>query len=112
MSFQHHDVAEHWSQMTVIEQLANIGSEVGRALTWQEKGNHEYQDLAFWRALELLDLTIQCHTDSPATLTELTRLKETLGDYFKGENLYKSSPELWNRYFYYFNYRAAILRGR
>ena len=39
-------------------------------------------------------------------LGELLRLKEVLGDYFMGENQYKSSAENLNRYFYPFNYAA------
>ena len=34
-----------------MEQLANMGSEVERALNWKGKGNIEYTTLAFERAL-------------------------------------------------------------
>ena len=39
--------------------MANVGSEVERALNWQAKGNKEYSRLAFERALELLDFTTE-----------------------------------------------------
>lgn len=111
MSFQHAQAAQTWSQMSLVEQLANVGSEVSRALIWKEKKHQQYQDLSFWRAIELLDFTIECHVHSPSTLRELTRLKEVLGDFFVGENHYSSTPDLWRRYFYSFTYRAAVLRG-
>lgn len=95
-----------WNKLTLIEQLANVGSEVERTITWRNK-NKEYSKMAFFRALELLELTI----DDPKNLTrlqELTRVYEALGDYFMGENEYKSSDELWKKYFYGFSYLARI----
>jgi len=46
--------------LTLCEQMANIGSEVSRALKWMEKGNPEYSRKAAARALELLELGIDC----------------------------------------------------
>src|SRR3989344_411372 len=47
---------ERWHALSLADQLGNIGSEVGRARTWQGK-----DEKSFWgavsRALELLDLT-------------------------------------------------------
>ncbi len=38
MSYQHKDLAAgRWSQLSLIEQMANIGSEVERALNWRIK---------------------------------------------------------------------------
>ena len=56
---QHKDLAiARWGTLTLMEQLANIGSEVIRATNWQKKGNTEYATLAFYRALELTDCTL------------------------------------------------------
>ena len=59
MNFQHKELAAgKWNKLTLLEQLANIGSEVIRAINWRKKGNKEYSILAFERALELFDLTV------------------------------------------------------
>jgi len=87
------------------EQMANIGSEVSRALSWREKGNAEYSRNAALRALELLDLSLAC-AETFARLKELARLRETVVDYFFGDNEYASSENLWRSYFDHFNYAA------
>ena len=97
--------------MTIVEQLANVGSEVERAISWKKKGNPEYSQTAFFRALELLDLSLQA-TKIGSRLKELARLRETLVDYFFGENTWKSSDQLWHTYFYAFTYAAAINRQK
>ncbi|OGF20340.1 hypothetical protein A2Y83_04990, partial [Candidatus Falkowbacteria bacterium RBG_13_39_14] len=79
------------------------GSEIERTIKWKKKGNKELSDNAFARALELLSLSIDDEKNKNR-LKELTRLYEVLGDYFFGDNLYKSSDELWRKYFYGFNY--------
>jgi len=50
---------ERWASMTLAEQMANIGSEVGRSAKWLSKGKQVMADGAFLRALDLIDLTIQ-----------------------------------------------------
>lgn len=50
---------ERWSEMPLVEQMANIGSEVGRTRKWTEKGNALMAESAFLRALDLIDATIR-----------------------------------------------------
>lgn len=50
---------ERWSEMPLVEQMANIGSEVGRTRKWAEKGNSRMAESAFLRALDLIDATIR-----------------------------------------------------
>lgn len=110
MNYQHKQLASGgWQKLSCVEQLANIGSEVERAIKWREKGNKELGKNAFWRALELLGLSIDDKKNMPR-LKELTRLYEVLVDYFDGDNIYKSSDTLWRKYFYGFNYLAQINR--
>lgn len=110
MMIQHSNLANGaWQELTFFEQMANTGSEVFRAINWQEKKNHKYSDLAFERALELLSLTI----DDPKNkhgLKELTRLYEFLVDFFAGENEYHSKKENFEKYFYAFTYAARNAR--
>lgn len=105
MTYQHKQLAEgRWKNIPFFAQMANIGSEVARALKWKDKANAEYSRLALERALELLDLTKEDQKNRKR-LKELCRLKEILVDAFD-KNIYKSSAKLWEHYFGAFNYAA------
>ncbi len=104
--YQHHDLANgRWFELDFMEQMANVGSEVERTIAWKEKGDNEYSQKAFERALELLDLTIE-DIKNKSKLKEIVRLREVLVDYFFSENQYGSSNQLWHNYFYAFNFAA------
>ncbi len=99
MKAQHQSLAAgRWKQMTLLEQMANIGSEVDRALHWKLKNNTSYSEKAAERALELVDLSLECTQEFPR-LKELARVRETLVDYFFGTNQYQSSENMWRKYF-------------
>jgi hypothetical protein len=100
-----------WRSFSLVEQLANVGSEVERAIKWSQKGRTDFGTNAVYRGLELLDLTIAdpCHRQR---LRELTRLREALLDYFVGPNEFGSSDLAWRRYFGAFGMAAALQRER
>jgi len=100
---------KNWFKLDIYQQMANIGAEVGRALKWQRK-NKEYSQMAFYRALELLFLTID-DKKNKKHLKELTRIYEILVDYFYGENLLKTDREFLERYFNCFNFALANKNG-
>jgi len=102
--------AGRWFEFSLVEQMANIGSEIERTISWRGR-NEKNSTTAFDRGLELLDLTI---TDPRhrRRLRELARLREALADYFVFENRYGSTDESWRRYFHAFTYAAALRRGR
>lgn len=100
-----------WEQFSLAEQLANIGSEVERAIKWKNKGNPEYSRKAFERALELLDLTL-ADPKNKGRLKEISRTREALADHFYFDSTYNSSDEQWHRYFHAFNYAARVTAGR
>jgi hypothetical protein len=110
MSVQHPDLAAgRWQTFPLVEQLANVGSEVERALKWAAKGNAAYSQRALERGLELLELTI----DDPrhrGRLRELTRLREILLDYFWGDNEFGSSPQNWHSYFHAYGVAVSVRR--
>jgi hypothetical protein len=108
----HKELAEssRWEEMPFAQQMANVGSEVFRALKWKEKGKPERAELAADRALELLDFTIRCAQQSKKKLKELLRLREILCDYFYGENDYGSTQENLNKYFYALELETANQR--
>ena len=106
MKRQHKELASgRWKEMSLSEQMANIGSEVSRALNWRKKGNPEYSQKAAARALELLDFSLDC-TESLPRLREVARLREAVVDFFFGSNEFSSSEDLWRKYFDHFNYAA------
>jgi hypothetical protein len=106
MKVQHKNLAEgKWNSLSFFEQMANVGSEVKRAINWREKGNAQYSQMAFERALELLDLTV-ADEKNKKRLKELLRLREVLADYFAFENVYRSSDKSFQDYFYAFNFAA------
>jgi hypothetical protein len=103
--------AGRWQTFPLVEQLANVGSEVERALNWINKKNPEYSRAAILRALELLDLTI---TDPRhrRRLKELTRLREVLLDFFFGDNNFRSTEKNWRTYFHGFAHASALEREK
>jgi hypothetical protein len=110
MSLKHKKLAAGaWSKMSLIEQLANVGSELERTISWRQKGNEKYSQEAFERMLELLALTKNSCKDK-ARLGEVARVYELLVDYFQGENIFGSTDELWRKYFSSYTYLAAIIR--
>ena len=89
-----------WRKRPFLEQMANIGSEVYRAINWRNKGNEEYAQLAFERSLELFDLTKKSKLTYPK-YKELLRMREIWVDYFRYDNEYNSTQEDINKYFMY-----------
>lgn len=103
---QHKDLENNrWFKLTLVEQMANIGSEVERAMKWKAKNNASYAQLANMRALELFDLTLS-DSRHGAGLKEIARARELWLDYFLGDNQYHQTREQWQRYFYAFAYAA------
>lgn len=104
----HTDLAAgKWQLLTLVEQLANVGSEVGRTIQWRDK-NREFSQSASFRALELLDLTIG-DPKNISSLREILRVRELFCDYMFGENQYGSTDTLWEKYFLAF---AALVNNK
>lgn len=90
---------DRWSKMSLMEQMANIGSEVYRTSSWMAKNNAQYSQKAFERALELIDLTLSCKL-RPSALREIARTREFLCELFFNGNA-KDFDSI-NKYFHYF----------
>lgn len=74
----HRNLAEgRWFELSLSEQLGNIGSEYNRAIAAHRKGDPVRYQNACDRALELVELTIDDQRwRGKASLKELCRLKE------------------------------------
>lgn len=101
----HVGLEERWTDFSLLEQMANIGAEVGRAIKWKDKGNKEMSTNALYRGLKLIDLTVN-DKKNKKSLKEILRVREALVDFVIGENIYKSSDKIWEKYFFYFNLAA------
>lgn len=105
MNIFHKDLVGRWNQFSIFEQMANIGAEVGRAINWKNKKNGEMSKNAFYRALELIDFTVDDYKNINS-LKEILRMRELLVDYLMGDNIYHSTDLGWEKYFYQFNFAA------
>lgn len=112
MSLFHQDMANgRWFELSLAEQLGNVGSEVGRALKRHQEGKPELFQPAFDRALELIDLTTGdprwLHTPK---LQEILRSREVFCDYFFGGNQYGSTSTSLEKYYFHFALAARKLK--
>lgn len=101
-----------WFELSFAEQMANVGSDVERAIRWHQRGDKAHFEAAFDRTLELLDLTI-ADPRWRYRLKELTRLRESICDFFYGGNSYNTTPEFLQKYFLFFGILArSKVQGR
>lgn len=103
---------ERWHAFSLMEQLANAGADIDRAIFWKKEGDLELSDQAFYRALELLDFTKADSKNRGPLLKELCRVREALIDHFVYGNEYQTTEQSWHDYFFDFNYAAALEKGR
>ena len=67
---------ERWRSLSLKEQIGHITSEIVRASVWEERGDLSSRNGALERALELIDLTLECYSQSRRR--ELARLREVV----------------------------------
>ncbi|MGH7279205.1 MAG: hypothetical protein ACREJG_11025 [Candidatus Rokuibacteriota bacterium] len=104
---RHRDLAGgRWGQLSLVEQLANVGSEVGRMLRWRGR-DERLMTGALDRALELVDLTL-ADPRWRYRLREIARARELLCDAAAGGTEYGTTLEDLDRYFLAF---AVAARG-
>lgn len=87
-----------WAELSLMEQLANVGSEVARASRAKAAGNDARFEPAFVRALELFDLTL-ADTRWRSRFREVARAREIVCDYLVGDNTYGSEAASLDEYF-------------
>ena len=107
-NFQHKELAAGgWRKLTLLDQLANIGSEVSRACRWQDKDKDLFRG-AVDRTLELFDLTLEDpRWRKRGTLREIARVRELfLRAALREKESYNTSLNDLNRYFDQFAFAA------
>jgi len=110
MFFHKELTKEKWQAGSFVSQMANIGAEIGRTMSWRTK-DVNISSAAFDRGLELLELTITDKKNKDH-LKELCNLREVLVDYFYFNNSHGKTDEEWNAYFEHFTYQAALEREK
>jgi len=104
---QHSNLAAgKWQNLSLYEQMGNIGSEVDRVIRSKEKDQIAFEN-AITRALELIDLTISAHSKEKG-LIEIVRVRELFCAAFLGSDQYKTSLEDLNKYFMQFALAARL----
>lgn len=103
--------AGRWRQLSLVEQLANIGSEAHRAAAAKGLGNEARFAAAVDRFLELFDLTL-ADARWNGRRRELTRAREVTLDFLVGDNVYGSTPQSLDAYFLPFAVAARAQADR
>lgn len=98
--------AGKWHQLSLCEQLGNIGGEVSRARRWKNRDTKLF-DGAVLRALELFELTLE-DPRWRGRRHEIARAREVFLDAAQGGKEYQSTLENLNRYFSAFAYCARL----
>jgi len=107
MNYLHRDLKNGgWEKLNLVEQMANIGSGVGRAINWKTKDS-QIAKLAYYRTLELFEITL-ADPKNRKRLKEVNRSREMFGDWFLNINQYHSCADDWQRYFLQFNLAARL----
>ena len=96
--------AGRWFELSLAEQMGNIGSEVSRAGRWEDKDEKMFQT-AVEKALELFDLTLEDERWK-GRRREIARAREVFCDAVLGGKLYKSSFSNLMPYFDQFAFAA------
>ena len=109
MFFYHKELASgRWFELSLVEQMANIGSEVHRAIDWYRKKNQKYFEVAFEKALELYDLTL-ADKRWKGRRKEVARSREFFCGLFYGDidpGLRQSDMDWLDKYFFEFGLYA------
>ncbi|MFO7899243.1 MAG: hypothetical protein R6V58_09300 [Planctomycetota bacterium] len=100
--------AGRWFELTLMEQLGNIGSEISRAIKWRGRDEQNFMG-AIERCLDLFDLTLSDPRWKGRRRREIARAREVLCDIVYGESQYSTTLEDLDRYFTSF---ALIARNR
>lgn len=100
--------AGRWGQLSLCEQLGNVGSEVGRMRRWHGRDERLVTG-AFERALELLDLTL-ADPRWRTRLREIARARELICDAASGGKEYGTTLPDLDRYFLAFAMAARRSR--
>jgi hypothetical protein len=108
----HGELSDRWRTFSLLRQLANVGSEVERALRAHETRNAARFENALARALELFDLTAADPRWRGARRREILRGREEFCRVFFDPSVDAKSAAGLRKYFLYFAAAANTQRTR
>jgi len=94
--------AGRWATLTLMEQMAHVGSEVDRAVLAKEGGREHRFEQALSRALELFDLTAADPRWLGPRRREILRAREEFCRLFFDPDVTQGSGESLRAYFLHF----------
>ena len=101
---------EKWASLSFMEQMANIGSEVGRTAKWVAKEKPSMAEGAFIRALDRIDLTIKVGRKGQSNRYDMLRELCTCRGVFCDAYLKKETKELNGLDKYFGHFARAVRR--
>ena len=93
-----------WYAMPIHVQIANIGSEVARAIRWKERDPQKAKNFCN-KAIEFWEI-VKSDPKNQRRWDEIDAAIEELRDYFLGENVYQTTSEVLTHYYDAFLYRV------
>lgn len=99
-----------WQQLDLLDQMGNIGSEVGRSIAARRRSDEKRTDAAIVRALDLFDATVNAlvAVHSPRTKEVLRAKDQFLRLFF--DNRFEQDADAIEHYF--MNYAIAARKRR
>lgn len=108
MTVHREAAAGRWTRLDIVEQMANVGSEVERAIRAHETGRVRRFEPALGRTLELFDLTATDPRWKGPRRREILRAREEFCRLFFDDDVPKQSVSGLRRYFLHFAIAARI----
>lgn len=108
----HRDAALRWGTLTLMEQLAHVGSEVERSIRAHDAGHEARFEKALARALELFDLTAADERWRGPRRREILRAREEFCRLFFGDEVPPGSARGLRAYFLAFAVAARSEANR
>ncbi len=100
-----------WSKMSIFDQMGNISSEVGRAISAKKQNNKKNMDNAVFRALDLFDATTEeLIKKKSARSKEVLRSKDQFLTIIYEKNPKPEELNSLDRYFMHFAVAARLNR--
>ncbi|HUD05310.1 MAG TPA: hypothetical protein VMR18_00100 [Candidatus Saccharimonadales bacterium] len=100
---------ERWSQMSILEQMGNIYSEVGRSFKAKRSGKVDNQNLAATRAIDLFDATVETLIEKKSIrATEVLRAKDQYLISLHGKPFNEKDASSLEKYFLEFAVAARL----
>lgn len=88
-----------WAQMSLAEQLGNVGSEFDRAVRWKQKNKTQLAYSSAQRTLDQLDATLVDNRHAGPRRREIARLREEVCRELFTEEIDIQSAKQLQRYF-------------